>query len=169
MNGTPRSQRDGRADMLVLSDIDGLYTADPAEQARHIPLITRSARRSGDTAAPPGRLRRMVTKLAAALIAMGAGCPLIAGCPRGRSARRDRGWRARPASSAHAEPRSARRAWIAGAVNPAGASSSMTARRTRCAGAKALPARSAIGGASSAAIASFERRRNRGGRGLSAY
>ena len=78
--------------------------------------------------APPGYSSGgMVTKLAAARIAMSAGCRmLIAEGNRGPSMPRPgRSRRSRPAARATlflpgGEPRSARKAWIAGAVNPSG-------------------------------------------------
>ena len=96
------------ADMLVLlSDIDGLYTADPRHDpaARHIPLVREIGPEIEAMAgeAPPGYSSGgMVTKLAAARIAMQAGCAMLIaeGNPRGgsgvrrRAARRDRGRRA---------------------------------------------------------------------------
>jgi glutamate 5-kinase len=119
------------ADMLVLlSDIDGLYSADPRRdpEARHIPLVREIGAEieamAGD--APPGYSSGgMVTKLAAARIAMGAGCHMVIaqGRPaRGRGPLRaiEDGGRA-TLFLPRAEPRSARKAWIAGAVNPAGA------------------------------------------------
>ena len=131
------------ADMLVLlSDIDGLYTADPRSDgaATHIPLV----REIGPDivamagAAPPGYSSGgMVTKLEAARIAMGAGCAMLIaegepppsslparGGGKGRGvgplAAIEAGGRA-TLFLAGGEPRSARKAWIAGAVNPAGA------------------------------------------------
>ncbi|MGA8402274.1 MAG: glutamate 5-kinase, partial [Stellaceae bacterium] len=71
------------ADMLVLlSDIDGLYTGDPRHDsvAQHIPLIRDIGPEIEAMAgsAPPGYSSGgMVTKLAAARIAMGAGCHMI--------------------------------------------------------------------------------------------
>ena len=121
------------ADMLVLlSDIDGLYTGDPRADAaaRHIPLV----REIGPDieamagAAPPGYSSGgMVTKLAAARIATHAGCHMLIaeGDPRqGQGARSplaaiEAGARA-TLFLPGGEPRSARKAWIAGAVNPAG-------------------------------------------------
>jgi glutamate 5-kinase len=129
------------ADMLVLlSDIDGLYTADPRHdpEARHIPLLSEITGEIEAMAgsAPPGYSSGgMVTKLAAARIAMGAGCHMLIaqgrpgqGRPQSRSRDRARGPLAAIEAGAKAslflplaEPRSARKAWIAGAVNPAGA------------------------------------------------
>jgi glutamate 5-kinase len=125
------------ADMLVLlSDIDGLYSADPRADpaARHIPLVREIgpgiAAMAG--AAPPGYSSGgMVTKLEAARIAMQAGChmliaegnPQADGAPEGATgplAAIEAGARA-TLFLPGGEPRSARKAWIAGAVNPAGA------------------------------------------------
>ncbi len=119
------------ADMLVLlSDIDGLYTADPRKdpQAAHIPTVHEIGPEIEAMAgeAPPGYSSGgMVTKLAAARIAMSAGCRML--IARGRSA----GLAPGPLAAIEAgdratlflpqgEPRSARKAWIAGAVNPSG-------------------------------------------------
>ena len=115
------------ADMLVLlSDIDGLYSGDPRHEpaARHLPLIREITPEIEAMAgsAPPGYSSGgMVTKLAAARIAMGAGCHMIIakGAPRGPLASIEAGAKA-SLFMARAEPRSARKAWIAGAVNPAG-------------------------------------------------
>jgi glutamate 5-kinase len=123
------------ADMLVLlSDIDGLYTGDPRHDAaaRHIPLIreiTPEIEAMAGTAPPGYSSGGMVTKLAAARIAMGAGCHMI--IAQGRSQTRLRAGMGGPLTAIEAgakaslflpraEPRSARKAWIAGAVNPAG-------------------------------------------------
>src|SRR4051794_22051407 len=130
------------ADMLVLlSDIDGLYTADPRRDptARHIPLVHEISPEITGMAgtAPPGYSSGgMVTKLAAARIAMQAGCAMLIaeGDPRGDPVcdpGGDQGGGAGPLAAIEAgaratlflpggEPRSARKAWIAGAVNPAG-------------------------------------------------
>src|SRR5246127_1760427 len=71
------------ADMLVLlSDIDGLYSADPRNDpgARHISLVREIGAEIEEMAgaAPPGYSSGgMVTKLAAARIAMSAGCRML--------------------------------------------------------------------------------------------
>lgn len=121
------------ADMLVLlSDIDGLYTADPRRdpEARHIPIvheITPGIAAMAGSAPPGYSSGGMVTKLAAARIAMQAGCAMLIaeGTPRGDQAAL--GPLAAIEDGARAtlflpggEPRSARKAWIAGTVNPAG-------------------------------------------------
>ena len=115
------------ADMLVLlSDIDGLYSADPRHDpaARHIPLIREIGAEIEAMAgsAPPGYSSGgMVTKLAAARIAMGAGCRMLIakGDAPAPLAAIEAGARA-SLFLPRAEPRSARKAWIAAAVNPAG-------------------------------------------------
>jgi glutamate 5-kinase len=120
------------ADMLVLlSDIDGLYTADPRKDptARHIPLVSEIGPEIEAMAgeAPPGYSSGgMVTKLAAARISMNAGCRML--IARGRAADSVAGPLAAIEAGGratlflpHGEPRSARKAWIAGAVNPSGA------------------------------------------------
>src|SRR5438067_6680685 len=124
------------ADMLVLlSDIDGLYSTDPRHDpaARHIPLVREIGPEIEAMAgsAPPGYSSGgMVTKLAAARIAMQAGCHMLIAEGRptlgpgidgiaGPLAAIEAGARA-TLFLPHSEPRSARKAWIAGAVNPAG-------------------------------------------------
>ncbi|HKP24888.1 MAG TPA: glutamate 5-kinase [Dongiaceae bacterium] len=115
------------ADTLVLlSDIDGLYTADPRKDksATHIAEITEMTADVESMAgeAPTGYSSGgMVTKLAAARIAMSAGCrmaiadgrrmnPLQAILNGGTCS-----WFV-PAS----EPKTARKRWIAGSLKPSG-------------------------------------------------
>ena len=116
------------ADMLVLlSDIDGLYTADPRQDpgARHVPILREigpEIEAMAGEAAPGYSSGGMVTKLAAARIAMHAGCHMLIAQGKGAStplAAIEAGGRATlflPCG----EPRSARKAWIAGSVNPSG-------------------------------------------------
>ncbi len=115
------------ADTLVLlSDIDGLYSADPRGEpgARHIPEVTQITPEIEAMAgeAPPGYSSGgMVTKLAAARIAMGAGCRVAIADGRhpGSLQALAEGARASwflPASG----PRTARKAWIAGSLKPMG-------------------------------------------------
>jgi glutamate 5-kinase len=116
-----------QADQLVLlSDIDGLYTADPRRDgaARHIPVIeavTPEIEAMGGAPPPGYSSGGMRTKLAAARIAAQAGCamaiahgdlerPLLA------LARGARCTWFLPAP----EGRSARKRWIAGALAPLG-------------------------------------------------
>jgi glutamate 5-kinase len=120
------------ADMLVLlSDIDGLYTADPRKDpsAQHVAVIGEIGPEievMAGEAAPGYSSGGMVTKLAAARIAMAAGCRMLIarGMPQS-------GGGAAPLAAIEAgeraslflpqgEPRSARKAWIAGTVEPSG-------------------------------------------------
>jgi glutamate 5-kinase len=115
------------ADTLVLlSDIDGLYSADPRNDpaARHFPEVHEITPEIEMMAghAPPGHSSGgMVTKLAAARIAMGAGCRMVIA----------RGEAAAPLAAIEAgarvtwfvptfEPRTARKRWIAGMLSTAG-------------------------------------------------
>ena len=146
------------ADMLVLlSDIDGLYTADPRKEpdARHLALVAEigpEIEAMAGEAAPGYSSGGMVTKLAAARIAMNAGCRMLIarGAPEraddqradeqradGERANGERGDEERgdepgPLAAIEAggratlflprgEPSSARKAWIAGTVEPSGA------------------------------------------------
>jgi glutamate 5-kinase len=115
------------ADTLVLlSDIDGFYTADPGRDpaARHIPQVTQITPEIEAMAgeAPPGYSSGgMVTKLAAARIAIGAGCRMVIANGRQLHPLKalEAGAKATwflPAS----EPRSARKAWIAGSLHASG-------------------------------------------------
>ena len=119
------------ADMLVLlSDVDGLYTTDPRKDpsARHIPTVREIGPEieamAGD-AAPGYSSGGMVTKLAAARIATSAGCRMLiakgkgAGSGSGPLAAIEAGDRA-TLFLPRGEPRTARKAWIAGTVNPSG-------------------------------------------------
>jgi glutamate 5-kinase len=115
------------ADTLVLlSDIDGLYTADPrrAAEARHIPEVRELTREIEAMAgeAPPGYSSGgMVTKLVAARIATGAGCRMAIAKGETLHPLRaiEEGARVTWFLPA-AEPRTARKRWIAGALNPMG-------------------------------------------------
>ncbi|HUB45570.1 MAG TPA: glutamate 5-kinase [Acetobacteraceae bacterium] len=116
-----------QADALVLlSDIDGLYTADPGRDpsATHIPLveaITPEIEAMGGEPPPGYSSGGMRTKLAAARIATQAGCAMAIA----------RGYMNRPltalANGARCtwfmpapEGRTARKSWIAGALAPLG-------------------------------------------------
>ena len=115
------------ADTLVLlSDIDGLYTADPRKRAdaARIPVVTEvtaEIEAMGGEAATGYSSGGMVTKLAAAKIALAAGCRMAIAFgkkPRPLQAL-DEG---APATwfLPSATPLSARKRWIAGHVAPAG-------------------------------------------------
>jgi glutamate 5-kinase len=118
------------ADMLVLlSDIDGLYTADPRvdPSARHMPRIERltpeiEAMAGGANAGAGVGTGGMATKLAAARIAQHAGCATVITLGRRPSplAAMEAGAPAtviEPATT----PAAARKTWIAGSLAPAGA------------------------------------------------
>jgi glutamate 5-kinase len=115
------------ADTLVLlSDIDGLYTADPRKDrtASLIPVVhelTPEIEAMAGEAATGYSSGGMVTKLIAARIAMGAGCRMVIAM----------GNRMHPLAAIEggspatwfvptAEPKTARKRWIAGALNPVG-------------------------------------------------
>lgn len=116
------------ADALVLlSDIDGLYTADPRKDPQaafvpEVPEITAEIEAMAGQAPPGYSSGGMITKLAAARIAVAGGC---------RMAIAD-GRRANPLSAmargerctwflSKLEPLTARKRWIAGALKPVGA------------------------------------------------
>jgi glutamate 5-kinase len=112
--------------VVLLSDIDGLYTADPNKDptARFIPLVREITpdieAMAGDSASEVGR-GGMATKVIAARIAVAAGCHfcIAAGAPRHPVRRIEQGGRCtwfRPAAT----PVAARKQWIAGTLRPAG-------------------------------------------------
>ncbi len=117
------------ADVLVLlSDIDGLYTADPRSnpKAEHLAQVTHltpeiEAMAGGSNAAAGVGVGGMATKLAAARIASAAGCATVItlGSRPSPLAAIEAGARATliaPSTS----PKAAYKAWIAGALVPAG-------------------------------------------------
>jgi glutamate 5-kinase len=136
------------ADALVLlSDIDGLYTADPRRDpaARHLPVVERI---TDDIMAmggepPPGYSSGgMRTKLIAARIATGAGCAMAIAL-----GQRDNPLAAMEAGArctwflASPEGRSSRKRWIAGSLAPLGALVvDAGAARALAGGASLLPA-----------------------------
>ncbi len=121
------------ADQLVLlSDIDGLYTADPRRDpaAAHIPLVpalTPEIEAMGGEPPPGYSSGGMRTKLVAARIATQAGCAMAIarGQPEGKLADRPLTALADGARCTWFLPapegRSARKRWIAGALAPLGA------------------------------------------------
>jgi len=120
------------ADTLVLlSDIDGLYTADPRKDpaALHIPEVREITPRiiamAGEP--PPGYSSGgMVTKIQAARIALGAGCRMaIAKGQRDNPLAAllvppDQGGALATWFLPGAEPQTARKRWIAGSLKPMG-------------------------------------------------
>jgi len=125
-----RAAQLSRADLLVLlSDVDGLYTADPRRDpdARHLPLIERLtpdvlAMASGANVQAGVGTGGMATKLAAAQIAASAGCATVIA-----SGLTDHPLRAIADGAraslilAPATPLAAWKQWIAGSVAPGGA------------------------------------------------
>jgi glutamate 5-kinase len=116
-----------QADQLVLlSDIDGLYTADPKRdpQAAHIPSVaalTPEIEAMGGEPPPGYSSGGMRTKLAAARIATGAGCAMAIALGHTEHPLRALAEGARctwflPA----AEGRTARKRWILGTLQPQG-------------------------------------------------
>ena len=115
------------ADMLVLlSDIDGLYTADPdrVKNASFVPEvadITPDIEAMAGDAAPGYASGGMVTKIAAAKIATRAGCGVVIAAGQKTHSLAAVGVRGRCTWFAPtANPITARKQWIAGAVTPAG-------------------------------------------------
>jgi glutamate 5-kinase len=112
--------------LILLSDIDGLYTADPRADAaaQHIPEVAQLSDDYWQMAGGPGSSHGsggMRTKLDAARIAVGAGCRMA--ITSGRVSRPlsalAQGARATwflPSST----PRAARKQWIAGTLKPRG-------------------------------------------------
>jgi len=112
--------------LVLLSDVDGLYTADPRhdENARYVDEVTEITREVLDMAGGPGSAHGsggMRTKLEAARIAVGAGCRMCIAAGRV----------ARPISVLlgggkatwflpSATPGAARKQWIAGTLKPRG-------------------------------------------------
>ncbi len=115
------------ADALVLlSDIDGLYSADPkvdpnAEFIPEVPAITPEIEAMAGRAHAGHGSGGMVTKLAAARIAVGAGCRMVIADGRDLHplAAIQNGARATWFLS-QVEPRTARKRYIAASLNPAG-------------------------------------------------
>ncbi len=116
------------ADCLVLlSDVDGLYTADPnldpaAEFIPHVQAITPEIEAMGGQSASDVGSGGMATKIIAARIAVGAGCALCIapGAHRNPLRRIEQGARCtwfHPAETLS----TARKQWIAGTLKPAGA------------------------------------------------
>ncbi len=133
--------------LVLLSDVDGLYTADPRrdENARYVEEVTELTRDVLDMAGGPGSSHGsggMRTKLEAARSAVGAGCRMCIATGRV----------ARPISVLlqggkatwflpSATPGAARKQWIAGRLKPKGALRvDAGAERALAAGRSLLPA-----------------------------
>jgi len=123
------AQMIGADALVLLSDIDGLYTADPRRDpaARHVPVVERltpqiEAMAGGANAEGGVGSGGMATKLAAARIASAAGCATVITLGRRPSplAALEAGERStivEPSTT----PAAAYKAWIAGSLSPAGA------------------------------------------------
>ncbi len=112
--------------LILLSDVDGLYTADPgvAKDAQHIPEISSI---SGDTLAMAGETRSdvgtggMATKVQAASIATHAGCSTIIASGLISHPLKALGDNARcTLFHASATPAAARKQWLAGVLEVRG-------------------------------------------------
>ncbi len=112
--------------LILLSDIDGLYSADPRRDPKagfipEIPEITAEIEAMAGEAPPGYSSGGMVTKLAAARIAVGAGCRMAIA-----NGRRLNPLKAIAEGAAcswflpAATPLTARKRWIAGALKPVG-------------------------------------------------
>ena len=120
------AQMIGADGLVLLSDIDGLYSADPRDDksAEFIPDVTEI---TGDIeamageAAPGNSSGGMVTKIEAAKIATRAGCAVVIadGKEHHSLAAIDGGKRC-TWFNATATPSTARKRWIAGALTPSG-------------------------------------------------
>ena len=112
--------------LLLLSNIDGMYRTDPArdEDAEWIPridAITPEIEAAAGAAGSADASGGMQTKVAAARIAMAAGCDMV--ITRGDVTRPVAALEAGARSTwfvAKATPRAARKQWIAGSLQPRG-------------------------------------------------
>jgi glutamate 5-kinase len=113
--------------LVLLSDIDGLYTADPRadDSARHVEEVSELTREFFDMAGGPGSSHGsggMRTKVEAARIAVSAGCRMAIAS--GRVARPVRALLSGAKATwflPSATPGAARKQWIAGTLQPRGA------------------------------------------------
>jgi glutamate 5-kinase len=115
------------ADCLVLlSDVDGLYTADPTRDAQaqfiaEVPRITPEIEAMAGGSSSAVGSGGMATKVIAAKIAVGAGCHLCIAAGRGVHPLRQIEAGARCTwFIAEASPVTVRKQWIAGMLQPAG-------------------------------------------------
>jgi glutamate 5-kinase len=113
--------------LLLLSDVDGLYTADPhrdpkARFIEHVPHITPEIEAMAGRATSGLGSGGMSTKIAAARIAVSAGCHMcIASGYHRHPIRRIEGGARCTWFAPHSTPLAARKQWIAGTLRPAGA------------------------------------------------
>jgi glutamate 5-kinase len=116
------------ADCLVLlSDVDGLYTADPnvdgsAQFIARVDNITAQIESMAGKSHSATARGGMTTKIAAAKIAVGAGCHMCIAAGRHKHPLKRLEGRARCTWFVpHSTPVAARKQWIAGTLRPAGA------------------------------------------------
>lgn len=122
------AQMVGADGLLLLSDIDGLYTSDPRmdQNAKHLPIIENItpeilAMASGANTARAVGTGGMATKLAAAQIATQAGCEMIIMDGRRPSPFfRYAGGERSTVFFASTNPKNARSQWILGSLKPKG-------------------------------------------------
>jgi glutamate 5-kinase len=113
--------------LLLLSDVDGLYTADPNRdpKAKFIDQVLQITPEIEAMAGRPSSLvgsGGMATKIAAARIAMSAGCHMgIASGYHRHPIRRIEGGARCSWFLPHSTPLAARKQWIAGTLRPSGA------------------------------------------------
>ena len=117
----------GADELVLLSDVDGLYTADPARDAaaEHVPVVEAVTPEVEAMAGGSGSLvgtGGMVSKLQAARIATRAGCRVVLAYGAGPHplARLDDADVRRTVFLARATPGRARKEWIAGSLRAAG-------------------------------------------------
>jgi glutamate 5-kinase len=110
----------------LLSDIDGLYTADPTrdDTAVHIDMVDAITPEieamAGETAGDDGS-GGMITKIEAARIAMQSGCRMVISDGRDlHPLRRLAGGERATWFLPQGEPQTSRKRWIAGSLNPVG-------------------------------------------------
>ena len=120
------AQMMGADTCVILSDIDGLYTADPSvdDDARHIAeveaITPQIAAMAGETAGDDGS-GGMITKIEAARVALQSGCRLVITDGRGLNPLAALAADARATwFVSQAEPHTARKRWIAGTLKPEG-------------------------------------------------
>ncbi len=120
------AQMAGADCLVLLSDVDGLYTADPTRDpaARHLPEVTRITAEieamAGGSASDVGS-GGMTTKLLAGKIAVAAGCHMCIAIGREqRPLRRIEAGARCTWFVAQASPKTVRKQWIAGLLKPAG-------------------------------------------------
>lgn len=120
------AQMAGADCLVLLSDVDGLYTADPTRDpaARHLPEVTgitpEIEAMAGGSASDVGS-GGMTTKLLAGKIAVAAGCHMCIAIGREqRPLKRIEGGARCTWFVAQASPKTVRKQWIAGLLKPAG-------------------------------------------------